>query len=97
MKPILCQIKDEEKKRQDDGILFESFKQLIETNTGIFKTICENITNNKGDNRISRLMKPARVPSWNKDMSLETFIKHIEIWAQSNVDVPENTKYQDLL
>ena len=38
-----------------------------------------------------------KVPTWNKDISLETYIKQVEIWDSSNSDVLENTQYQDFV
>ena len=46
--------------------------------------------------RIAQIVKPAKIPTWTKSLSLETYIKQIETWSQINKDVPENTKYQDL-
>ena len=43
-----------------------------------------------GMSRISKLTKPAKVPSWTKDMSLET-------WTAINTEVPEYVKYHDLI
>ena len=37
------------------------------------------------------------MPSWTKDLSLETYIKQIETWNEVNEDVPLNTKYQDFV
>ena len=34
-------------------------------------------TTDAGAGRISKLTKPAKVPSWTKDMSLETYAKQI--------------------
>ena len=47
--------------------------------------------------RTARVTKPAKVPSWTKDISLETYIKQIETWNEVNEDVPTNTKYQDFI
>ena len=30
-------------------------------------------------------------------MSLETYVKQLEIWQNSNTDIPVNTQYKDLL
>ena len=46
---------------------------------------------------MSRVVKPVKVSSWSWEMSLETFVKQLEIWESSNVDVPINTQYQDLV
>ena len=43
------------------------------------------------------LTKPAKVPTWTKDITLETYIKQIETQNEVNEDVPTNTKYQDFV
>ena len=47
--------------------------------------------------RPARVTKPAKVPSWTRDLTLETYIKQIEAWNDINEDVPINTKYQDFV
>ena len=47
--------------------------------------------------RTTKLMKPVKVPSWTKDMSLETYAKQIATWTDLNEDVPEYAKYHDLI
>ena len=37
-----------------------------------------------GVNRATKLTKPAKVPSWTKDMSLETYAKQIATWTEIN-------------
>ena len=43
------------------------------------------------------VVKPVKVPTWTKDMTLETFERQLDIWKMTNVDVPENTEFQDLI
>ena len=50
-----------------------------------------------GINRVSKLTKPAKVPSWTKDMSLETYTKQLMTWTGINEDVPEYIKYHELI
>ena len=45
--------------------------------------------------RISKMTKPAKVPFWWKDISLETFTKHITTWTEVNKDVSEYVKFHD--
>ena len=39
-------------------------------------------------------IKPTKVPLASKEVSLETYLKQVEILEQINVDAPDNTKYQ---
>merc|ERR1712101_65446 len=47
--------------------------------------------------RPAKLTKPAKVPSWTKDMSLETYVKQLTTWQQINEDIPESAKYPELI
>ena len=47
--------------------------------------------------RVSKLTKPAKVPSWTKDMFLETYTNQLTTWTGINEDVPEYVKYHDLI
>ena len=42
--------------------------------------------------KITKLTKPANVPSWTKDISLETYAKQIVTWTGINEDDPEYAK-----
>ena len=46
---------------------------------------------------MARVTKPAKAPSWTKDLTLETYVKQVETWNDVNEDVPSNTKYQDFV
>ena len=48
-------------------------------------------------NKVTKLTIPAKVPSWTKDMSLETYIKQLTMWTAINTEVPEYVKYHDLI
>ena len=48
-------------------------------------------------NKVTKLTKPAKAPSWTKYMSLETYSKQIATWTGINEDVPEYVKYHDLM
>ena len=43
------------------------------------------------------LMKPAKVPTWTKDLSLETYTKQLLTWSDILEDIPEYIKYTDLM
>ena len=44
-----------------------------------------------------KLTKPARVPLWMRDISLETFAKQLQTWTKILDDIPEYVKFQDLI
>ena len=47
--------------------------------------------------KVTKLTKPAKVPTWTKDMLLETYNKQLASWTEINEDVPEYVKYHDLI
>ena len=47
--------------------------------------------------RITKHMKPVKVPSWSKDMSLEIFTKKLMTWKEINDKVPELMKFHDVI
>ena len=53
--------------------------------------------NSSSSPRPAKLTKPAKVPSWTKDMSLETYVKQLTTWQEINEDIPEFAKYHELI
>ena len=53
--------------------------------------LCGILIKNKEENakQPSKVIKPAKVPAWSKDMSLEVFEKQIKAWIEINSDAPE--------
>merc|ERR1711989_49279 len=45
----------------------------------------------------NKLIKPAKVPVWSKGMQLTHFIKSLEVWIENNKDLPEHSKYNEIL
>ncbi len=45
----------------------------------------------------SKLVKPAKVPSWTKSMKLEAYLKALEVWTEMNKDVSEAVRFQDVI
>merc|ERR1712082_249403 len=46
---------------------------------------------------INKLIKPAKVPSWTKGIKLTPFIKSIEVWLETNKDMPDHSKYYEII
>ena len=49
------------------------------------------------NNKPKLLTKPAKVPVWTKDLTLETYIKQIQSWSDVLEEIPEHIKYVDLI
>ena len=48
-------------------------------------------------NKPKLLTKPAKVPTWTKDLTLETYTKQIQTWSDILEEIPEHVKYADLV
>ena len=57
--------------------------------TTVIKAIQKGTTN--------KLKKPAKVPAWSKGMQLRPFIKSLEVWLENNKDLPEHSKYNEII
>ena len=83
----------------------ESISGLMASNTENMKSFFHNVKkrehspsgSSSPSARPSKLTKPAKVPSWTKDMSLETYVKQLTTWQQINEDIPESAKYHELI
>ena len=52
----------------------------------------------RGSNRgTTKLGKPAKVPGWTKEMKLDVYLKALEVWMETNKDVSEGVRYQDVI
>ena len=49
------------------------------------------------ENKPRLLTKPAKVPTWTGDLTLETFSKQIQTWLDILQEIPEYVKYADLV
>ena len=86
VKPILQKLKEEFIKEVEQSIFLDGLTKLINSNTENMTKLVTSFkdsfkkgeasstpsTTDAGVGRVSKLTKPAKVPSWTKDMSLET-------------------------
>ena len=81
--------------------LTEHNTKNIETVVGALKfgAVKVDAVETRGDTHTctTKDIKPAKIPTWTKGLCLETYTKQVNIWSEINKDVPENTKYQDLV
>ena len=78
---------------------------MIASNTKSIKSLFHNVKKTEpspsidspSSSRPAKLTKPAKVPSWTKDMSLETYVKQLTTWQEINEDVPEFARYHELI
>ena len=84
---------------KEQGVLLQGLRELIDSNTENIKSLL-NVRKREhspwvhpSSHWLAKLTKPAKVPSWTKDMSLETYVKQLITWQQINEDIPEFAKY----
>ena len=108
IKPIVTVLKSEYRKDTEESLLLDGLKKLFVQNAdsmnAVVNTLKESFRKTEVTSpassptvRTARLTKPAKVPSWSRDMTLETYIKQIETWTEINEDVPEHVKYIDFV
>ena len=69
---------------------------LLKTGDG-YGTLTASASNLAGGVKMAKLLKPAKVPTWIKDLTLETYIKQLITWSDILEDISEYVKYQDLM
>ena len=82
----------------------ENITGMMASNTENMKFFFQNLRKREHSPSIhplsqksTKLTKPAKVPSWTNDMSLETYVKQLTTWQQINEDIPEFAKYHELI
>ena len=77
--------------------LVTSLKDSFNKETVISCSGSDSSTTEAGVNKVTKLTKLAKVLSWTKDMSLETYAKQKAAWTGINEDVPEYVKYHNFI
>ena len=77
-------------------------KKLINSTTSLMKTKNEAYPSLSSEtslspSKVTKLTKPAKVPSWTKGMSLESYVKQLATWQEIKEDVPDFAKYHELI
>ena len=88
MEPIRKHYEDEMEKRQNSSDILIGMKQMTDAITKGNKDMCEVFKD-----RPNKLVKPAKVPSWSKDMKLDAYLKALEVWMEMNKDVSEAVRF----
>ena len=113
MKPIITVLNSYIKKEEEDGLLCDGLKILLDqlsgqnteninvvvtsSKEGFSKTDASSLPVSSPTARTTKLTKPAKVLSWTHDKTLKTFIKQLKTWTEINKNVPVYVKYQDLM
>ena len=92
MEPIRRWYKDEMEKRQANSELLQGLQNMTDAIINGNKEMYNGFKD-----RPSKLVKPAKVPSWSKGMKLDVYVKALEVWMEMNKDVSEEVRYQDVI
>ena len=104
LKPILKEIKEERSKEKEQTVYLDGIERIVNTLKMNWETSSdtkEKKSNPTGISTVSNkpklLTKPAKVPMWTKDLTLETYIKQVQSWTDVLEDIPEHVKFADLI
>ena len=107
VKPLIRMLRDEAIKEavqeKEQNVLLQGLREIIDSNTENIKSLLNvrkrehSPSIHSASQRPSKLTKPAKVPAWTKDMSLETYVKQLTTWQQINEDIPEFARYHELI
>ena len=49
------------------------------------------------ENKTAKLVKPAKVPVWTKEMTLAVYLKALKAWMEQNKDISEHMRFHDVI
>ena len=102
LKPILKEIKEERMKESEQNVYLDGIERIVRQIQLQMKTPTTDTNTAEGVSATSSgktklLMKPAKVPTWTKDLTLETYTKQLLTWSDILEDISEYIKYADLM
>ena len=59
--------------------------KIVESQNANIATIIESMK--VKENKTAKLIKPAKVPAWTKEMTLAVYLKALEAWMKKNKDM----------
>ena len=107
MKTVIRWTKASKEKEKDEASLLEGLKKLMfdltEHNTKNIETVLsalkvylvKDATESFGvrdTTRTAMVIKPAKIPTWTKTLSLETYTKQVNTWSEINKNISQNVK-----
>ena len=101
---ILKDIKEERTKEKEQNVYLDGIERRVNTLKMSIDTLgdpkvkkSDSTETSTVSNKLRLLTKPAKVPVWTKDLTLETYIKQIQSWSDVLEEIPEHVKYTDLI
>ena len=82
---------------QISGQNVDNMNKYAENMTKKDKALYSSAAGPTPGSRVIKLTKPAKVLSWSKDMSLETYTKQLQTWTEINEEVPEFLNFNHII
>ena len=104
LKPILKEIEEERAEEKKQSVYLDGIRDIVNTlkmnwdpstDLKVRKKDSAGVTT--VNNKPKLLTKPAKVPIWTKDLTLETYIKQVQSWTDVLEDIPEHVKFANLI
>ena len=70
---------------------------MVKTLKDSFLKMDPSVSSPLSSSKMTKVTKPANVPSWSRNMTFETFIKQLQTWTEINDEIPEFIKYHDFM
>ena len=78
---------------QSDIII--GMNKIVESQNANIATIIESMK--VKENKTAKLIKPAKVQAWTKEMTLAMYLKALKAWMEQNKDISEHVRFNDVI
>ena len=95
MKPIRKWQPDEEENTKMKSDILVGMNRLVDSQNANIATMQESMK--VKETKTAKLVKPAKVPVWTKEMLLAVYLKALDVWMETNKDISENVRFQDVI
>ena len=92
MEPIRKWQADEEEKTKMQSDILVGMNKIVESQNTNMAVMIESMKT-----KTTKLVKQAKVPGWTQYMTLDVYLKALEVWMEVNKDVSEGVRFQDVI
>ena len=87
MRNVIKDIEEQEKAKEKGT----EQKDLLKTLIGVVEALKDS------GGKVTKVVKPAKVPVWVQKMDLKTYEKALDIWIEQNKDLSENQRFYEVI
>ena len=95
MRNIRKWLADKEEKERGQNEILRGQSEMMQKFVQANEMLVEDIKGN--ESRTAKIGKPAKVPIWTKQMSLERYLKALEVWMEQNKDVSDSVRFHEVI